>query len=140
MKKEFTGATSQQIHNSVQNTIRVFNEYRLDKKSPIAGVYKIWSSAGDLIFYNLQYFDIEGGTQLSVMGAKAIGGEMTDAFGVENFFERLEQVHNGRIALTPEVVNRDVYKGDQGTLAIIWVIRAVVALAAIILGLKALLR
>lgn len=136
------GQSPQQLHNSVQNTIRIFNEYRLDKKSPENGVFTVHSTEGGSIFFHLQYFDIEGGTQLNVSAGKPVWnkiGDNTIVPLVESFFDRLDQVNSGKIVLTPDVVNRDVYKSGQAVSGAIWLIRAIVAAAAIIIGLMALL-
>lgn len=143
MKRDFPGQTPQQLHSAVQNTIRVFNEYSLDKKSPVDGLFIVHSTEALSLYYQLQYFNIDGGTQLSVKAGKGPGVDLnSDLAGpmIEGFLDRLDQVNTGKIVLTPDVVNRDVYKSGQTASGIVWLLRALAAAAAIILGVMALSR
>ena len=44
MNKDFLGASTQQLRNALQNTIRVFDEYRMNKKIYDAQAFKIYST------------------------------------------------------------------------------------------------
>ena len=59
---------------------------------------------------------------------------------VSQFISRLDQIINGQIVLTPEIVNKDVYKTGQTTLGIISLVRLAVAIILVVLALKALIR
>lgn len=58
---------------------------------------------------------------------------------VTQFFSRLDQVANGQISLTADIVNRDVYKGGQGAVALLSLIKLIVAAVAIAIGFMALM-
>ncbi len=139
MKKDFS-LTPQQLQDGIQNTIRVFNEYKLDRKMYANNTYKIATPSGE--FYQYQFLIIPGGTQLS-MTVGSRGYKMTEqkAIGlVSQFFSRLDQVINGQIILTAEIVNRDVYKSSQNLIGAINLVRLVVAVIATIMALMLLLR
>lgn len=128
----------QQLQDAIQNTIRIFNEYRLDKKVYVDSVYKINSGS---VFYRYQMFTTPEGTQLKMTVGDGFFNmpESKASMLVEQFFSRVDQVIKGQIVLTADVVNRDVYKANQGVLAGIGILRLIVAAIAIAFGLYVLL-
>lgn len=137
MKKLYS-LTSQQVHDAIQNMIRVFNEYRLDRKLYENNVYRVYAGK---YFYNYQMFNTPEGTQLKVSCGLSFGPTIADEDArhlVEQFYSRLDQIISGQIALTPDVVNRDVYKSNQAALGVLTIVKLIVAAAAIIMGIMAL--
>lgn len=138
MKKTYL-LTVQQLFDAVQNTIRVFNEYALDKKMLPNNTYRINSGAN---FYLLQLFTMPEGTQLKVTAGKVFG-KITEGAAVQlvnQFYSRLDLIVKGQIVLTPDVVNRDVYKAGQGAVAFLTLLKFIVALIAIAIALGILMR
>jgi len=142
MTKNFTGLPTQHLHDAVQNTIRIFNEYRLDKKIYPGSIYKVFSTEAGGIFYDLQYFKLDDGVQISVKAGK-IFGKITEAEAVtlvQNLLTRIDAVLSGKIIMTADVANRDVYKSGQTVTGLFALIKLIVAIVAIIMALMVLMR
>lgn len=138
MKKIYT-LSPQDLHDAIQNTIRVFNEYRLSKKKGPGEAFRV--DAGSYFLLYMLFITPEG-TELNIKCGKTGGGEIAAHLAlsyINQFFSRIDQIANGRIALTPEIVNRDVYKGGQGVAAAFWLIRLVAAIAAIVIAMMVLM-
>lgn len=133
MKKVYA-LSPQELHDAIQNVIRVYDDYALDRLKPDATTYRVLS--GDK-FYLLKYFDVSGGTEVKITAGRAFG-KMTEAEAVplvSAFFSRIDQIVNGRIVLTPDVANKDVFKSGRGAIAMLTVLKFVVALIAIAIAL-----
>lgn len=138
MKKDYP-LSPQQVHDAIQNTIRVFNEYKLDRKIYENNIYKIHSIGGEI--YQYQLFVTPNGTQLK-MQVLSRTYKMTEERAVPlvtQFISRLDQVISGQIILTPDTVNKDVYKTDQTALGMLSLTRIVLAIISAILALKLLM-
>ena len=142
MNKDFLGVSTQQLHNALQNTIRVFDEYRMNKKMHDAQTFRIYSTEDGGLFYLVKYFDVEDGVQIRVTCGKLFG-KITEVAAVNfitTFLSRLEQVFNGHIVLTADVANRDIYKSVDGLSAVGIILRLAIAIITVIMGLLVLMR
>lgn len=137
--KKIYALTPQELHNAVQNVIRIFDDYSLDRKKPDATTYRILSGGK---FYLLKYFNAAGGTELKITVGKTFG-KITEAEAVplvSTFFSRIDQVVNRQIIMTPDVANKDVFKSGQGAIALLTIVKFIVALIAIAIALGVLFK
>lgn len=136
MKKSYN-LTIQQLHDHIQNMIRVYNEYKLDRKLQPGNTYRVF---GPGYFFLYQLFTTPDGCQIKVTVGKAMGKiKEEEAVNLANIFlTRLDQIVNGQIVLTADIVNRDVYKSGQALLSVVNLVRLIVAVIAIIMALMAL--
>jgi len=136
MKKKYL-LTVQQLHDAVQNTIRVYNDYRLDRKLGPNSSYTIY---GPGYFLRFQYFNVEGGCEIKTVSGKAIGkiSEEAARAHVAEFYRRVDQVVNKEVALTPDILNKDVYKSGSTAIGLIQLVKLIVAIIAIVLAVMAL--
>lgn len=127
----------QQVHDAIQNAIRVFNEYRMDKKRNGNKFFILTPSA---LFYQYELLVVPDGTLLRIEAGGRYGKISNEeaSQSVSQFITRLDQIINGHILLTADVVNRDVYKSGQGVIGAIWLIRLIIAIVAIIMGIMVL--
>ncbi|HSZ33220.1 MAG TPA: hypothetical protein VK772_07910 [Puia sp.] len=137
MTIEYT-ITDKHLQTSILNTIRVINEYRLDKKKYLNNTYKILIPSKG-IFYQYQVFKKETGSQLKIYAGFTKGTKITETNAVawiNLFLTNLDSVISGQVVLTPEMINKDVYKSSQfafGLLQLIILIVAVIAIATALL-------
>jgi hypothetical protein len=102
--------TPDQLSYAVDNTIRVFDQYSLRRKTDSQGRQLIVDMSWKGMF---NYFVAEtpGGSQLTLeaMTSKPISRE--ELAGHEEFFlKNLYKIIDKEIAITPEITNRDKYK------------------------------
>lgn len=132
MRKDYA-FTPQQLNDYIQDTVRVFDEYRLDKKIYANSTYKILAPTKG-IFIQYQFFTTETGCQLSI-AVGALSGKITEqnALAWANvFINQVDKIINRQILLTPEIANRDVYKSGQTTTGVIKLISLIAAIIAIL--------
>src|SRR5450432_191610 len=116
MTKEYT-ISDKHLQTSIFNTIRVINEYRLDRRVYVNNTYKILVPANG-IFYQYQVFKTETGSQLKIFAGFTNGTKITEPNAIawiNLFLSNLDSVVSGQVVLTPEVINGDVYKSGQTT-------------------------
>ncbi len=117
--------TPDQLSNAVDNTIRVFDEYSLRKKTDSQGrqliVDRSWMG-----MFNYFITETPGGSQLTLeaMAAKPVSREEL-AGHEESFLKNLYKIIDKEIAITPETARRDIHKGRKlsiGPRTIIWIV------------------
>lgn len=141
MKKRYL-LTIQQLHDAIQNTIRVYNDYKMDRKVHANSAYRVY---GPGYYLQFQYFKTNDGCEIKTISGKASlsgKGEIKEEnarANVMEFYRRIDQIVNKEVALTPDILNRDVYKAGAGLIAGVNLIRLVVAVIAIVIALMALL-
>ncbi len=117
--------TPDQLSNAVDNTIRVFDEYSLRKKTDSQGrqliVDRSWMG-----MFNYFITETSGGSQLilEAMAAKPVSREEL-ASHEESFLKNLYKIIDKEIAITPEISRRDIHKGRKlsiGPRSIIWIV------------------
>jgi hypothetical protein len=117
--------TPEQLNNAIDNTIRVFDEYRLRKKRDSEGrqliIDRSWMG-------RLNYFitELPEGSQLTLeaVSAKPVSREEL-AGHEESFLKNLFKIIDKQIAITPEIANRNLYKRAKlciGGRSIIWIV------------------
>jgi hypothetical protein len=116
--------TPDQLSFAVDNTIRVFDQYRLRKKTDNQGRQLIVDTSWKGMF---NYFVTEtpGGSQLTIeaMTLKPVSSEEL-AGHEEIFLKNLFKIIDKEIAITPEITNRDIYKGRKlkiGLKGVLWI-------------------
>lgn len=116
--------TPDQLSYAVDNTIRVFDQYILKRKTDTEGRQIIIDRSWKGIF---NYFVTEtpGGSQLTIeaMTSKPVSREEL-AGHEESFLKNLYKIIDKEIAITPEIINRDIHKGRKlkiGPKGILWI-------------------
>lgn len=136
MKKKYL-LTVQQLHDAVQYTIKVFNDYKLERNLGPNNAYTIY---GPGYFLRFQYFTVEGGCEIKTVSGKILGKITEEAArtNVNEFYRRIDQIVTKKIALTPDILNKDVYKSGSTIIAAIQLVKLIVAIVAIVLAIMAL--
>src|SRR5579872_4174466 len=102
--------TPDQLSMAIDNTIRVFDEYRLRKKRDSQGRQLIIDGSwrGRLNYY---ITEITGGSQLTLeaVATKPVSKEELTRHE-ESFLKNLYKIIVKEIAITPEIANRNIYK------------------------------
>jgi hypothetical protein len=117
--------TPDQLSYAVDNTIRVFDQYRLRRKTDNQGRQLIVDTSWKGLF-NYFITETQGGSQLTLeaMAAKPISRE--ELAGHEaSFLKNLYKIIDKEIAITPEITNRDIYKSQTlriGLKGILWIV------------------
>jgi hypothetical protein len=102
--------TPDQLSNAVDNTIRVFDQYslkrKMDKQERRIIVDRSWMG-----MFNYFVTETPGGSQLTIeaMTSKPVSREELAGYE-ERFLKNLYKIIDKEIAITPEIVNRDIYK------------------------------
>jgi hypothetical protein len=116
--------TPDQLSNAVDNTIRVFDQYSLKRKTDSEGrqiiVDRSWTGK-----FNYFVMETPGGSQLTIeaMSAKPLSAEEL-AGHEESFLKNLFKIIDKEIAITPEIVHRDIYKSRLlkiGLKGVLWI-------------------
>ncbi|HSZ34004.1 MAG TPA: hypothetical protein VK772_11875 [Puia sp.] len=116
--------TPDQLSFAVDNTIRVFDQYRLRRKTDNQGrqliVDRSWRGR-----FNYFVTETPGGSQLTIeaMTSKEVSWEEL-ASHEESFLKNLYKIIDKEIAITPEIVNRDLYKSRKlriGLKGLLWI-------------------
>lgn len=121
--------TPDQLSNAVDNTIRVFDEYSLRKKTDSQGrqliVDRSWMG-----MFNYFVTESPGGSQLALeaMAAKQVSREEL-ASHEESFLKNLYKIIDKEIAITPEIANRNIHKSRKLVIGL----RSIILIVVIIL-------
>ncbi len=116
--------TPDQLSFAVDNTIRVFDQYRLKRKTDNQGrqliVDRNWRGK-----FNYFVTETPGGSQLTIeaMTSKPVSREDLAAHE-ESFLKNLFKIIDKEIAITPEIINRDLYKSQKlkiGLKGLFWI-------------------
>ena len=105
--------TPDQLSFAVDNTIRVFDQYRLRRKTDNQGrqliVDRSWMG-----MFNYFITETSVGSQLTLeaMTSKPLSREEL-AGHEESFLKNLYKIIDKEIAITPEITSRDIYKGRK---------------------------
>jgi hypothetical protein len=129
--------TPDQLSNAIDNTIRVFNEYSLRKKTDSQGRQMIIDTSW-MGMFNYFITEMPGGSQLTLeaMAAKPVSREEL-AGHEESFLKNLYKIIDKEIAITPEIANTDIYKIPKvgiGLRSIIWIIVIIVLIVKTVQG------
>jgi hypothetical protein len=129
--------TPDQLNDAIQNTIRVFNNYRFIKKTDRDGRLIIQDSEWSGAYY---YFITEdgSGSQLSVEAIKE-GRPLTakeKSDHEEAFIKNVLKIIEKEITLTPEIISIDIYKKKRRPPGMITIIYILIAVVLIIIGYK----
>jgi hypothetical protein len=129
--------TPDQLSNAVDNTIRVFDEYSLKKKTDSQErrliVDRSWMG-----MFNYFITETPGGSQLTLeaMAAKPVSREEL-AGHEESFLKNLYKIIDKEIAITPEIASRNIYKRSKlriGLWNIIWIVVIIVLIIKAVQG------
>jgi hypothetical protein len=129
--------TPDQLSNAIDNTIRVFNEYSLRKKTDSEGRQLIVDTSW-MGMFNYFVTETPGGSQLTLeaMAAKPVSSE--ELIGhEESFLKNLYKIIDKEITITPEIANTDIYKSPKvgiGLRSIIWIIVIIVLVVKTVQG------
>jgi hypothetical protein len=126
-----------QLNDAIQNTIRVFNNYRFTKKTDRDGRLIIQDSEWSGSYY---YFITEygSGSQLSVE-AKKEGKPLTikeQSDHEEAFIKNVLKIIEKEIILSPEITKVDIYKNKRRPPGMITILYILIAFVLIIIGYK----
>lgn len=128
-----------QLQYDIENTIRVFDKYRMDKKQPDEGVIRVWESLTRYDYFIAVTSDssCELRIQASIPG-KTIG-DLEESQLIDGFLFDINKVVNKEILITPEVANKDIYKSVDTAQSILQFLMLLVGIAAALYGAKVLL-
>jgi hypothetical protein len=138
MTIEYT-LTPDQLSNAVYNTILVFDEYSLRKKTDGEGRQLIIDTSWNGMF---SYFITEtpGGSRLSLeaLATKPVSkGEL--AGYEEGFLKNLYKIIDKEITISPEMANTDIYKTRRIGISlrrIMWIVVIIVIILLIVKMIK----
>lgn len=120
----------------IENTIRVFKDYRLDKKIPQDGWLRVWSG---ITYYDYTMQPTDEGTELQIVAGRAatkISEDQSNQHAFD-FLNNLNKIVAKEIVITPEIANVDPYKTVSSGQALVQIISLIIALIAIFYGIKA---
>ncbi len=127
--------TPDQLSNAVENTIRVFDQYRLrrktDKQERRLIIDRGWNG-----MFNYFITETPGGSQLTLeaLTTKAASGD--ELAGYErSFLKNVYKIIDKEIAITPEIARRDIYKSRKlsiGPKSIIWIVAFIILILKLI--------
>lgn len=129
--------TPDQLSNAVDNTIRVFDQYSLRKKTDNQErrliVDKSWMG-----MFNYFITESPGGSQLTLeaMTSKPVSREEL-ARREESFLKNLYKIIDKEMAITPEIANRDIYKSRKlriGLKGILWIALIIILILKAVQG------
>lgn len=129
--------TPDQLSNAVDNTIRVFDQYSLrkktDKQERRLVVDKSWRG-----MFNYFISETPGGSQLTLEAMAARPASREELAGhEESFLKNLYKIIDKQIAITHEIANRNIYKGRKiviGTKSIIWIVVIIILIIKAVQG------
>jgi hypothetical protein len=134
MKIDLT-TSPDQLNDAIQNTIRVFDNYSLSKKTDQDGRLIIRDSEWSGSYY---YFITEdgSGSQLNVEArstGKSLSAKELSAHE-EAFIKNVLKIIDKEIAITPEIARVDIYKkkGAPGPVTIIYIIILIIVIIIVI--------
>jgi hypothetical protein len=127
--------TPDQLSNAVDNTIRVFDQYSLRKKTDKQERRLIIDRGWNGMF---NYFITEtpGGSQLTLeaMTTKPVSKEELAGYE-KSFLKNLYKIIDKEIAITPEIAHRDIYRGRKLSISpksIIWIIAFIILILKLV--------
>jgi hypothetical protein len=126
--------STEYVNDSIIDTIRVINTYKLDKKQ-VNGYNRIWDGLCYIDF--LTEFADEQRTELHLTGNK-IGGRLTEREEsqlLQKFIDNLERILRKEVVISAELLNVDPYKPVDGGMAFLDLIKLIVAIGVILYGL-----
>ena len=131
--------TPDQLSNAVYNTILVFDEYSLRKKTDSEGRQLIIDTSWKGMF---SYFIAEtpGGSRLTLeaLATKPVSAEELTGYE-ESFLKNLYKIIDKEISITAEKANTDIYKNRRigvGLRSIMWIIVIIVIILLMIKMIK----
>jgi hypothetical protein len=127
--------TPDQLSNAVDNTIRVFDQYSLRRKTDYQERRLIVDRGWNGMF---NYFITEtpGGSQLTLeaMTTKPISADEL-AGHEKSFLKNLYKIIDKEIAITPEIAHKDIYKVRKlriGPTSIIWIVVIIILILKLV--------
>lgn len=128
--------TSNVLQSHIENTIRVFKDYKLSKRPPKEGWLRVWENA---FYYDYTFAGLENEIELQVEAGKAAAkiDEITADNYARSFIANIKKIAEKEIVITPEIANVDPYKPVNTRAAIMQLILLIIALIATFYGIKA---
>ena len=125
------------LNDEIHNTIKIFNNYTLNKKTDRQGRFTILDTSW-FGSYAYSINEVDNGWKLSLEASK-VGKKLSveELHSKEELFlKNLDKVIKREILITPEIANTDVYKGARDRNGILGLLKVGVALFMILYGLK----
>jgi hypothetical protein len=135
MVVESYNLTPAELQAQIENTIRVFKEYKLSSKVITEGWLRVWDAGK---FYDYTTINENGKCELQVTAGR-VGRKISEAESDQLamlFVNNINKIVSKEIVITPEIANVDPYKPVDPWQVALQIIGLIVAAIAIFYGSK----